>query len=71
MKLEPISGSSVIKAAGYDPATNVMRVELHSGKVYDHTDVPMEKFAAFLGSGSHGTFWNKRIRNQYTVKPVK
>lgn len=70
MKLTPIEGSSVIAAAGHDPATSTMRVKLHNGKVYEHADVPLEKFAAFTGAASPGTFWNKRIQGKHETKKV-
>lgn len=70
MKLDPVSGSSVIKAKGYDPATGKLRVELHSGKTYDYEDVSLEKYAAFTGAASPGAFWNSRIKSGHTGREV-
>jgi len=67
MKLLPVHDSSVIKAQGYDPATNTLRVQLKSGKTYDYHDVPLEKYAAFTGARSPGAFWNSRIKSGHRV----
>ncbi len=53
--------SSAIAAHGYDPETGVMRVKFRSGDIYDH-DVSPETYAAFTGSASLGSFFNKKIR---------
>ena len=38
-----------------------MRVKFRSGDIYDH-DVSPETYAAFTGSASLGSFFNKKIR---------
>lgn len=71
MKLDPVAGSSVIKAAGHDPATGKMRVHLHNGNTYEYGDVPLEKFAAFTGAASPGQYWNKRIKGAHGQRKVE
>ena len=70
MKLEPVQGSTVIQAQAYDPTTRKLRVQLHSGKVYDYHDVSLEKYAAFTGAASPGAFWNSKIKGFHNHTPV-
>ncbi len=70
MKLDPVQGSSVIKAQGYDPATGKLRVELHSGKTYEYTDVSVDKYAAFTGAASPGAFWNAKIKSGHPHREI-
>jgi hypothetical protein len=56
--------SSAIRAIGYDGGT--LTVEFHTGRVYDHPEVPYAVFAAFLRASSKGTFYNKNIRGRYS-----
>lgn len=70
MKLEPVTGSSSIKAIGHDPATGKLHVQFHNGNTYEHDDVPLEKVAAFTGAVSQGKFYNSKIRGAYTTRKV-
>lgn len=71
MKLDPIKGSSAIAAAGHDPATGEMQVQLHNGKIYSYSDVSLEKYAAFTGAKSPGTFWNSRIKTGHQHREIE
>jgi hypothetical protein len=53
--------SSLIEAHTYDPNTRTMTVTIR-GKTYEHREVPIEKYAAFTGSASLGSFYNKKIK---------
>lgn len=70
MKLTPIK-SSAIQAHGHDPATGKMRVQLHNGKIYEYDDVPLEKYAAFTGAASPGSFWNSRIKSAHVHREIQ
>ncbi len=55
--------SSAIRAIGYDGRT--LTVEFHSGRTYDHPDVPYHVFNEFLNAWSKGTYYNQNIRGRY------
>lgn len=63
--LTPIK-SSMLQAHGYDHDTRTMRIQYHNGAIYDHPDVPFEKYHAFTGAQSPGGFFNKKIRPHHT-----
>lgn len=69
MKMTPVK-SSAITHHGYDPATNKMRVTTHSGKTYEYDDVPIDRYAAFTGAASPGSFWNSRIKANHTGREI-
>lgn len=55
--------SSVIRAIGW--AGDVLTVEFHSGRVYDHPRVPESVYLDFLAAVSKGAFYNRYIRGRY------
>jgi hypothetical protein len=69
MNLTPIQ-SSMFKAAGYDPESRRMRVQFHNGAVYEHEDVPMDKYETFIANSSPGGFYNKRIKGLHAGRKI-
>jgi hypothetical protein len=63
--------STVISGHGYDPATQTMRVRFNGGKMYDYEGVPADKYAAFTGAASLGSFHAKKIKPVHTAKKVE
>jgi len=55
--------SSAIRAVGYDGST--LTVEFHSGRIYDHPNVPYSVFESFMRSSSKGTYYNQHVRGRY------
>ena len=55
--------SSAIRAIGYDGST--LRVEFHSGRVYDHPHVPYSVYAGLMSASSKGAYYNQHIRGKY------
>lgn len=55
--------SSAIRAVGYDGYS--LRVEFHSGRVYDHPNVPYYHFEGLLNASSKGAYYNEHIRGRY------
>lgn len=62
MTLQPIAGSSNIKAIGYDPSTRKLHVQFHSSGTYEFDDVPPEKHAALVSAQSVGKHFQTHIR---------
>jgi hypothetical protein len=55
--------SSAIRAVGYDGST--LTVEFHSGRIYDHPNVPCSVFESFMHSSSKGAYYNRHVRGRY------
>ena len=66
--------SSLVHSHGYDPGTQKMRVRFvkngQPGDTWEYDDVPPEKYAAFTGAASHGSFFQKRIKAAHNGRKV-
>lgn len=69
--MNPVKGSSSIEALGYDAESRTLHVTFKGGKTYEHTDVPIEKYAAMTGADSAGKFYNTKIRDKYSAQKLK
>jgi hypothetical protein len=55
--------SSAIRAVGYNGYT--LRVQFHSGRVYDHPGVPWSVYHGLMSASSIGAYYNHYIRGRY------
>jgi len=69
MELTPVTSSNV-KAVGYDPDTQRLVVEFHSGKKYAFVDVPPAVHDGFLGAKSMGIFFVREIKGKYGTEKL-
>lgn len=69
MQHQPVSSSN-IASIGYDQATQILEVEFLNGTVYQYFNVPLPVYEGVMGAGSHGTYLNAHIKNQYQYHKV-
>lgn len=69
MQRMPVASSN-LKSVGYDPVTQTLEVEFHSGGVYQYYGVPVEEFEALMAAKSHGQYLSRYIRNVYHYRQV-
>lgn len=62
--------SSNIKAAGYDPQANVMRVRFSNGIEYDYAGVKVDTFNEFMSAKSQGRYFNTNIKGKLSGSKV-
>jgi len=67
MKRQPLR-SSVLRSAGYDPATAVLELEFTSGDVYRYFAIPPSLHRALLDAESPGAFFNQNISDHYPTR---
>ena len=60
--------SEAIAEIDYDAAQAVLRVRFVDGDWYSYFNVPPEIHAAFIVAGSHGRFFQDRIRDRYSYR---
>jgi hypothetical protein len=60
--MKPVT-SGHIKAIGYDPKSQTLRVQFKKGAVHDYAGVPVKKHADLIAAESIGQHFNKHIRN--------
>lgn len=63
--------SSNLRAAAYDPATQVLTIEFRSGRAYAYSAVPQNVYAGLLAAGSHGRYFNRWIRDRYGTRRLR
>lgn len=62
--------STNLRAAGHDPATNLLAVHFLNGSVFHYKDVPATIAGGLLEANSPGKFFAENIRGQYAAEQV-
>jgi hypothetical protein len=65
----PIS-SSDIASIGYDVQSKTLEVEFLRGQIYQYFNVPENIYGEFVKATSHGTYFHKHIKNNFSYKRV-
>lgn len=62
--------SNVVQSINYEIAHSRLTVTFTTGRVYEYYMVPATIAAAFKNALSKGTFFNKRIRDNYVCREI-
>ena len=65
MEMIRLSGSSAIRAVGYDEGSMRMRIAFQAGHSYDFCRVPVRIFEGLLRASSAGAYYNQHIKDRY------
>lgn len=60
--------SKAFFAQGYDPKTQTLEIQYHSGAVYQHKGVPETLYQCFLAAPSMGSYLNSGIKPAYDAE---
>lgn len=55
---------------GHDRETGTLEIVFRAGGVYRYQNVPENVYHALMAAPSHGTFFQKNIKNQYAYLKV-
>lgn len=69
MQLQPIA-SSMIRAAGYEEATQTLEVMFNSGKVYRYFQVPAAVYDGLIAAPSKGRYMQDYVIDCYPCRQV-
>lgn len=69
MDIKPVK-SRDIALVGYDPATSTLEVVFRGGGVYRYRDVPETVYHGLMSAPSHGTYFQKHIKNHFVYVKV-
>lgn len=58
-------GSTNIRSVGYDPESNTLEIEFHSGSVYQYFNVPQTIYDELMRAPSLGSYFYKHIRGNF------
>ena len=65
-----MAASSLIRSAFYWPERKELELLFWSGRRYLYSDVPAAVAEGFVGAGSKGSFYNRRIRNCFPCREL-
>jgi hypothetical protein len=63
--------SSKLRSVGYDEKTRTLEVEMAGGQVYQYVGVYPEVHRRFMAAPNPSAFFDDKIAEEYTAKPVK
>lgn len=69
MDRELVSSTSLV-SVGYNPSSETLEVEFHSGLVYEYYNVPQFLYDQLMQAPSIGSFFNAEIRNSFASSKV-
>lgn len=69
MDIQPVK-SRDIALVGYDPGSATLEIVFRAGGVYRYQNVPEGVYHALMSASSHGTYFQKHIKSQYTYVKV-
>ena len=70
MEMKKLQGGS-LRAAGYDPKTRVLRIEMTSGSILEHSGVGDEAWRRLMSSASVWSYYRDNIEEEYPAKRVR
>ena len=70
MEMKKLSSGS-LRAAGYDPKTRTLRVELTSGTIIEYSGVGDEAWRRLQSSGSAWSYYRDNIEEEFPAKRVR
>jgi hypothetical protein len=68
--MEAVSGSSQIKAIGYNAESQTLHVQFHNGATYEYAEVPPFQWEALKTADSVGGHFARAIKGKYETKKV-
>lgn len=70
IQMREIEGSTNVKAIGYDPINLTLRVEFHSGGLYDYEGIANFLYEELVAAPSKGKFISQRIKGHYQCHKI-
>jgi hypothetical protein len=61
MERDQVSSTN-LASVGYDPTTQVLEIEFHSGGVYQYVGVPAALYEGLMAASSHGSYFHQFIK---------
>ena len=57
--------SSNLRSVGYNPMTETLTIQFHSGHVYEYYYVPQHVYEGLMFASSKGKYHHRHIKNSY------
>lgn len=62
--------SSNLKSVGYNEIDNTLEIEFNDSSVYQYLSVPASIYKELMSAPSHGSYFHKRIKDNYTTRKI-
>ena len=63
--------SSQIRSIGYDPAAQMLEIELTDGTIWQYSKVPSEVYRRFMAAPTMISFYRDSIEDDYSRRRIK
>ena len=63
--------SSNLRFVGYDPMTETLTIQFHSGHVYEYYHVPQHIYNRLMSASSKGKYHHRYIKNSYAYNRLQ
>lgn len=63
--------SSNLRAVGYNPMTETLTIQFHSGRIYEYYYVPQHVYEGLMFASSKGKYHHRYIKNSYTYNRIR
>ena len=70
MNRVPVSSSN-LSSVGYDESNHILEIEFHGGRVYQYFDVPKRIHQELMNANSHGKYFHRNIKDNYSYDQVR
>ena len=62
--MDPVNSSN-LRAVGYNPMTETLTIQFHSGHIYEYYYVPQYMYDGLMSAPSKGKYHHRYIKNSY------
>lgn len=70
MMRQPVKSSN-IREVGYDAPSQTLEVQFRTGGVYQYLGVPHSVYQGLMQAASHGSYFQRHVRNRYSYRRVR
>jgi len=70
MERAPVDSSN-LRSIGYDPETQTLEIEFHSGGIYQYFNVPPDIYTGSMNASSHGKYFYEHISDVYRYRRMR
>ncbi|MCC7553993.1 MAG: KTSC domain-containing protein [Methanobacteriaceae archaeon] len=70
MKMKPVSSSN-LNSVGYESSSKKLRIEFHSGGLYEYSGVPSSTYDSLMSASSKGSYFHNNIKDRYPTSKLR
>jgi len=63
--------SSNLASVGYEEESKTLEIEFNSGSIYQYFNVPFQEYQNLMQADSHGKYFDRNIKHNYSYRKVR